>query len=330
MDEKSLLHRLDGIAPGTTPSSQEEHDLVERLSRDSDARQLQQRINQFDNRIRQAMHEVSVPDGLADRILQRLTQSAGEAEASTTDNDSDSVSSAIADSDSPGSPQPIADTTSPAERSRRSAMWVRYWPAVAGALAATLLIGLTFWMSSVERITPEIALRLALQFHDQHDDAAGVLAIETPPPADLPFSDYLKDDAALRWRRVNDLLGRDGVAFHWGRATLYVLPIGLPGKPMRPDMKAEFPTRPGNEPTMTTGGRSLAAWQQDDLVYLLIVDGGEEAYRSVLRRPGGQLAMSRQPCLVSMAGPVSMERKPPAFRHSANLAAEAANFAESV
>ena len=88
----------------------------------------------------------------------------------------------------------------------------------------------------------------------------------------------------VRWRHVAKFLGRAAVAYDLpkiggGRATLYVVAGNIAGLPANP------PQMPG----LSTGGKSVAAWQAGDLVYVFVVEGDERTYGDYLDQSRGPL-----------------------------------------
>jgi hypothetical protein len=105
--------------------------------------------------------------------------------------------------------------------------------------------------------------------------------IETvKPPDGYPISRYVYRLPGTRWRPVHGFLRRNlsGVAYdlvyRGAAATLYVMPQQSPSLPNAP------PQRIG----AATGNRALAAWQEGDLLYVLVVEGDERTYQSFVRR----------------------------------------------
>ena len=81
---------------------------------------------------------------------------------------------------------------------------------------------------------------------------------------------------SLAWRRAS-LLGDDkAVVYQAGSTTLAVIRAGH---------VTQLGAVPPLTPQFQTGRRKIGAWAQDDLVFVLIVDGNLGRYRSVLQRP---------------------------------------------
>ena len=84
------------------------------------------------------------------------------------------------------------------------------------------------------------------------------------------------------WRPVYGFLNRsdlNGVAYdlilRGTTATLYVVPARVSHLPAAP------PERLG----IVSGGRAVASWQENGLLYVLVVHGNEQAYQSFIKRP---------------------------------------------
>ena len=92
--------------------------------------------------------------------------------------------------------------------------------------------------------------------------------------APYPYSPHLLHPP--QWR-VDQFGGRRAVAYDLPleggrRATLYV----LRGRAER------VPNAPPRQSQLQTRNLSVAAWQSGELIYVLVVDGGERAYRALL------------------------------------------------
>ena len=87
----------------------------------------------------------------------------------------------------------------------------------------------------------------------------------------------------IRWRHVEKFLGGPAVAYDLptigGRATLYVVQRNVPG----------LPAIPPDRPSSSTGGKSAAAWQAGNTLYVLVVEGDAGMYSSYLDQSHGPL-----------------------------------------
>ena len=103
------------------------------------------------------------------------------------------------------------------------------------------------------------------------------------PPAEYPLSGDILPLQGIRWRHVEKFLGGPAVAYDLptigGRATLYVLQRNVPG----------LPPIPPENPSLSTGGKSAAAWQAGNTLYVLVVEGDAGMYSSCLDHSHGPL-----------------------------------------
>jgi hypothetical protein len=218
-----------------------------------------------------AFRDVAVPDGLAQRLIDRLAAARSE-----TDIPAQVSEAAVAVVE-----EPIAAPV------RKAAAGSRRWLLLAAAIssAAAILLAVA-WLKTPRTTTYTMAAVL--------EEATDFFHLETPspdrqstaaaPPSDYPFSRDVLRPRQVRWRPIQGFLGRDGIAYDLSgpgntRATLYVIPRVVAG----------LPTQPPTVPRPTTAGCSTAAWQVSGLLYVLVVDGGPAAYRGYLNLPSGPL-----------------------------------------
>jgi hypothetical protein len=146
------------------------------------------------------------------------------------------------------------------------------------ALLAAVWVGL-FHRNTYTR---SMVLEQAIVFFNEEQPAAGSIG---PAPQVYPFSPDVAATADARWRPIGGFLGRSGVAYDLSgpggpRATLYVV---------RATIK-DLPPEPPVRPAFTTANCSTAAWQDGELLYVLVVSGGPDAYRSHLAVARGPMA----------------------------------------
>ena len=147
-------------------------------------------------------------------------------------------------------------------------MFPRRWLAVAAAALSTAAVLLAaVWLETTAgrptRPRPCWTRR-------QNSSAASRRARDNrrgSPPDDYPISREILRTPQVRWRPIRGLLGCTGVAYDLSapggrRATLYV--VSRPCPDSHP---------PPLEPRPTTAGCSAAAWQEDGLLYVLVVEG---------------------------------------------------------
>ncbi len=164
----------------------------------------------------------------------------------------------------------------------------RRWLAVAAAtLATAALLAAAAWLESHRAAPYDTAAVLdeATQFFSAESPGATSPAAAVAPPAGYPISREVLRTPQLRWRTIRGLLGSMGVAYDLSapggrRATLYVVSQAVAG----------LPTQPPLEPRPTTAGCWAAAWHEDGLLYVLVVEGGPGVYRGYLRLSSGPFA----------------------------------------
>lgn len=251
-EDRRLVEALEVYRPGCDdPADSALAPLLDHLRSDASLAETQQRLQQLDAVVAEVMQDVPLPDGLEQRLLDRLNAA-------------------------------VVRRQSPGVRMVRR----RWLPAVAAVAAAVLLGAFFLVRPSVGPSEAEI-LAAAVAVFDQTPPGLGqpladatTEVLETYPP-----SHEIVTSADTRWRKIDDLLGRRGVAYEmscWGggRATLYVV---------RCETKLpELGATPPSQPRRATGGRAAAAWQTDERLYVLVVQGDAAAYRSLLN-PGRPL-----------------------------------------
>ncbi|MBN1591474.1 MAG: hypothetical protein JW888_18315 [Pirellulales bacterium] len=232
--------------------------------------QLCERSARLDETLGCVFRDVPVPEGLLQRILSRLE------EAQTEDPDGPVLAA-------PGRSASSSRNTDVLPGKRLSRRW---WIAgTTGVVAASVLIAgmLCLWTSNGPTSAQEV-LHEAMNRFVATDAAPGeLISAETlasnPLLASHPFSDDIRRLPRTRWRKVEDFLGGSAVAYEmtgWGgtRATLFVLPCRHQIDGLR--------AKPAHHSNLATGGKAAGAWQTDGLLYVLVVEGDERAYRRFL------------------------------------------------
>ena len=243
-------------------------DLAARLAEDPDLGEQFQRLQQADGAVKTAFARVPVPADLADRISRRLT-----AAAAMTIGDSVAAPSLA----EPDSPTPLLE---PVRGFSRRRLLVGF----AALGAAAFLLGLVWIQTHRPRHdTPDSVLVDAMDFFDKDNKPFGDPVSRVLPPAEYPLSRDIVRLQDIRWRRIEKLLGDAAVAYdlpsNGGRATLYVLQRNVPG----------LPAFPPDNPSLSTGGKSAAAWQTGSTLYVLVVEGDAWMYSSYLDHSHGPL-----------------------------------------
>lgn len=222
--------------------------------------ELRESSRRADEALCRAALDVPVPEGLGQRILARLVLS--------------SVDAVGEFGPAADAPRPARPAVAPKNaRSRRR--WIAA-AAVAGAVAV-VAVGLTvFWQpkpySTAQVLDTAVDRFIAGQMPPGEPLSKSVLASH-------PLSREIRRLPGTRWRKVDNFLGHEAVAYEMStaggaRATLFVVPcrrsiVGLGVSP---------PSRP----RQATGGKAAAAWQSDGMVYVLVVAGNDRTYRMFL------------------------------------------------
>ncbi len=282
--DKRIIEGIEACRPGSEDlQSPEMSNVARQVQHDPEVAQFYERVQQWDAAISAAMDQVSVPSGLADRILLRLRSAdstpdepeqpailngAVVAAALTVDQSSLATSTLSAASVSMGA----HDAAGGRAQSTFSRWSRRQWLAAFSTIAAGILVAafLSTWLPGradmpLEEIAETWRQQLGPAWHDaQH--APGDFAV---PPA------ILARPAGWQWI-VTHGSGR-GVAYELqdrtgAKAVLYVVRLSRP----------ELPTAPPLGPQMTTGGKAVGYWQSAGRVYVLVVPGDDRSYRSFI------------------------------------------------
>jgi hypothetical protein len=263
-------------------------DLAARLAEDAELRGQFQRLQEADRAIKTAFASVAVPAGLAARVAARLAeagsneqgarsreQGAGSKEqgaSGSVPEASDCLATpAVTTSDSPA---PLRRATSRFSRRRLLAGFT--------ALSAAAALLAVVWIQThpSRHETPDSVLDEAMDFFDQDNRPSHELGA---PPAEYPMSRDIVRLQGVRWRYAEKFPGGPAVAYDLptmgGRATLYVFHGNIPG----------LPSMPPTLPRSSTGGKSAAAWQAGETLYVLVVEGDAGMYSSYLDQSHGPL-----------------------------------------
>ncbi|NUQ62649.1 MAG: hypothetical protein HUU20_09180 [Pirellulales bacterium] len=266
-----ILEAIEACRPGSDDLSDPSLAfLTSQLAAHPELDQLYERIQRVDARLAKSFKNVPVPVGLADRLVAKL------AAARSGEVVSDPISPA------PETQQPAPPIPATRRLSRR-----RLWTAIVAA-AATVLAALSlrlFWMGRADStpITCNIAIQEAMG-RSVADAGAGPSQPRNTAPDDHRFSPDLRLFPDIRWRTIQDFLGRSGVAYDLvapdgTRATLYAVRGTGAGLPAMPEIKQPY----------GTAQRTASAWQAGGLVYVLVVDGDVGKYRQFLNLPRGPI-----------------------------------------
>jgi len=273
--QRRILELLEVCRPDRAEQADPTYaELVAAIKEDPELERLWRYIGQIDARLAVALHDVPPPEGLRERILERL------AAIQTSPPSWASGGSGI------GSELGVRER--PVDRRRRKLL------AVAGsvllAIAASLFVAV--WLASPhgQTVSGGQVLYLAVaRFNYEHDFAE---RFDWQPIADAPdeypLSAFVVHEGQIRWRHLDRAtsdapqLDWPGVAYDFVgpervRATLYVLRAAVDS----------LPDTPPAYPALSTGMCGAAIWQEGGLVYVLVVRGDAEDYRQFVHvRPG--------------------------------------------
>jgi hypothetical protein len=228
------------------------------------------RLQKVDAVVAGAVHDVPVPTGLASRLLAAMAAQAALQPLVNPPAEPDRLAATI------------VSTRKAASAWHRARPWMF---SVAGAIAALLLVGVSLFQRAEVEYSPASVLEAAVDFFNNDSHEQGRLLSAARPPWGFPVSRYVHLPGETRWRKVGTLLESGGVAYELGgvgnvRATLYVVRRTVSGLPDQP------PTRP----VYGTARCFSAAWQEGQLLYVLVVVGEGNDYQRLVNVPQGPLA----------------------------------------
>ena len=227
-----------------------------------------------DEKLAAMLQDVLVPEGLSERLLERLNQ-----EEQGTKNLSQNVAQL-----------PSAVQISSA-RPRAAVPQGRRLMLIGGlsATAAGLLIAVWLGMGTTEKYSEQYVLNESIRMFDAAAVPSGFLLTEKPAPNAYPFSEAVLPARGMRWRFVDGFIGDRGVRFDLpgpagARAALYVVNI---------DTVAGLGTGPTQQKPFSTAGCCASAWQENGMLYVLVVQGDPATYRTYLNLPQRPVAFLR-------------------------------------
>jgi hypothetical protein len=229
--------------------------MAETLAKDPELAQRLDCVLKWDARLTEAMRDVPVPPALAEQIIQSL------------------------DDMSPR-PMPAPDAAHINRRSRRGA-WITV---AAGIGVAAVLIAVTVF-GRVPSMSPERLRSIACDrsMANQGIRPPGSLVTSRSFPDRFPYSPELFFFPQTRWRRITDFDRAEAVAYDiplgpGQNATLYVVRC----------RSGSLPRAVPSTPQTRTPYLAISAWQGDGVVYVVVVEGDDPAYRAILKsRPQG-------------------------------------------
>ncbi len=251
--------------------------LADQLKQDPQLRTQYERLRKFDARLAGVFREVSVPEGLQQRVLARLAASQAEQPADA-DQAPPSDVAPLSDVALPSPPPASLGTSEPATPATEyHPRHARRW-AMAAISASLVAAAAMVWLGlrQVPSLSPQMVVEEAMQFQLEEPAGEGMLVAQVAPPRAFPFSEAVAQVRQIRWREVAGFLGQKGVAYDLpglrGSATLYVVEETVAG----------LPAMPQRRPMHQTGGWCVSAWQEDGLLYVLVVRGSRADYRALI------------------------------------------------
>jgi hypothetical protein len=226
--------------------------LAAQMAASREVDDLYERLQRFDAAVAKAFCDVPVPVDLGDRILARLA--AEPAQPVVPVSSSDEVHTADL--------RPLAAARP--RGTRRTLVAI-----VAAAIAASIVAALFIHRDQRKPLGSEVCEAAITFYAGDVERGHGSLVGQQSPPAEYPFSSRLRSLGNTRWRVVSDFVGYEAVAYDLkdsdgSAATVYVL------RPERTKL------RDGEEcPPWQTGQQSSVAWREGQLVYVLVVQGGQ-------------------------------------------------------
>jgi len=256
-DDVRIREAMEACRPGTDDLRDPDLAfLADRMTASPQLRGTFERLQHWDEKVRDVFGEIPVPEGLADRILAGLASTPG----------------------APASPDPDeAAKPSLAEPAAWRASRRRILALFGGlSAAAAALLGFALWPESPPALTPaDVSQWARSQFPDEVSQP-GHLVAENPPSSDFPAGpDFdLARFPRMKWRWIK-FHGYDGVAYDLRstpgrRATLYVVRCVVPDLPAIPP------------PPEFTGDLATGVWQSGALLYVLAVEGPRGTYESLM------------------------------------------------
>jgi negative regulator of sigma E activity len=262
-----LLEALEACRPGSDDLEDPAMALLaEQLAADPELAELAERLTRVDASVAEAFGDVPLPDGLAERITARLAAAGNGLKPPAR---------------GPKAQQTGVEAPSAEAAKRPTRLWPRWVLAgtVAAAVAATVIAAVVVPLRPPQDLDQQAVLDGAREFFmvDRDAEAQPVAEVEPPDayPTDPDFD--VRRFPRIRWRSIRGFLGRQGVAYDLGaprtpRATLYVVRCTVPG----------LPSAAPPQPSSTTRGVAIGAWQRDNLLYVLVVEGEPGIYQRLL------------------------------------------------
>jgi hypothetical protein len=236
MNNRELITGLDACRPASSDLREPDmRGIAESVASDPRAAEIRVRIERIDLAALRAMHNISLPSGLENRLVARLREAT--------------------------QPTPFVGSETDASRTRRR--WLA-WSAGFAAVAAATIAAVMIFRSPLPLYEQDLA-----SSRQWHDELVALDDWQTLPAGAQNWPEFSKLNVMPRgYRDASSNVGRDAYAYDLSmpgrpKATLFIIPqearVGLPGSP---------PLRPES----FTLGSSIAAWQEGDVIYIVVVE----------------------------------------------------------
>lgn len=255
--EKRIIESIEACRPGSDDvASPDMVDVARQIQQDPQVRLLYERVQKWDAAVSVTMEEVGAPEGLADRILDRLRSQAAVSTSEIR---------------STGSQQPVAEAVRLAPPHDLDSRWSRRkWLAGITTIAASILVVafLSVWLPGdgevpLEEIAEGWFQELGANWQDAQQ-APGEFPLPGAITASPTSWQWLAKHSSARGV-VYQLQDRAGTT-----ALLYVVRL----------TRAGLPATPPASPQSNTAGKAVGYWKSGDTVYVLVVPGDERNYRA--------------------------------------------------
>lgn len=266
--DERILEAIEACRPGSDDVAEPALSyLAAALAADPELENLYERLQQVDAMLAAGFRDVPVPEGLQQRLMERLAAAWAQQVDSAEEEQVPEIAKAT---------PATAVVSAPKRVSRR---WLLAGGGFAVGSAAALLVAVAIGLFDSDGYDQQKVLDEAIQFCKSETLLPGHPLAEKTPPEDYPLSRAVARVRGVQWRSIRNFLGCKGVAYDmWvggTQATLYVV-----------NQPVELPKRPLLTPTRATGGYAASAWMEGGRLYVLVVRGNANAYSGFLAPRG--------------------------------------------
>ena len=290
---ETIKRQLDACRPGTADMLDAEMDALRNWLEESDENQLlAAAVERCDQAIRDAMFDVPVPVNLAARLKQAMRAedaaaalaakelAAEIADDGTLCNRGSAAWAALFDDE-----HPSADQTERVERPVSKAVQrIGFAAGLATALAGMVVLALIF-SGVFDRTRPQVVSAEELGFQalqwDPNEDARPWSGDFAGLPTAYPRSDQLNVFPS-QWKKMPNQYDEAAIVFDLtppGSDQIFLYAI-------RPHDQFQVSSQFSQTPIYAAAGFCVGAYQADDLVYIVVVEGNKDRYRRVIKTAG--------------------------------------------